>query len=64
MPARPRRRLLLPQARTAPADHLVVGDIGADNEAARRAEAHGIRMPAPQGRPEETGARNTWRWTC
>ncbi|WP_405470282.1 HAD hydrolase-like protein [Streptomyces canus] len=56
MPARPRRRLLLPQARTAPADHLVVGDVGADIEAARRAEAHGILMPAPQSRPEGTAS--------
>ncbi|WP_407698557.1 HAD-IIIA family hydrolase [Streptomyces calvus] len=37
-----------------PADCVVVGDIGADMEAARRAGAHGILVPTPQTRPEET----------
>ncbi|MFG2022223.1 D-glycero-alpha-D-manno-heptose-1,7-bisphosphate 7-phosphatase [Streptomyces sp. NPDC048825] len=39
---------------TAPADCVVVGDIGADVEAAHRAGAHGILVPAPETRPEET----------
>jgi D-glycero-D-manno-heptose 1,7-bisphosphate phosphatase len=39
---------------TAPADCVVVGDIGADVEAARRAGAHGILVPTPETRPEET----------
>ncbi|WP_143668388.1 HAD-IIIA family hydrolase, partial [Streptomyces carpinensis] len=30
---------------TAPADIVVIGDIGADMEAARRAGAHGILVP-------------------
>ncbi|MDL5200104.1 HAD family hydrolase [Streptomyces sp. ALI-76-A] len=38
----------------APADCLVIGDIGADVEAARRAGAHGVLVPTPQTRPEET----------
>jgi HAD superfamily hydrolase (TIGR01662 family) len=38
----------------APADCVVIGDIGADVEAARRAGAHGILVPTPQTRPEET----------
>ncbi|CAM5344939.1 HAD-IIIA family hydrolase [Streptomyces pilosus] len=40
----------------APADCVVIGDIGADMEAARRAGAHGILVPTPQTRPEETAA--------
>ncbi|MFD8519102.1 D-glycero-alpha-D-manno-heptose-1,7-bisphosphate 7-phosphatase [Streptomyces capillispiralis] len=39
-----------------PADCVVIGDIGADMEAARRAGAHGILVPTPQTRPEETAA--------
>ncbi|GAA2536738.1 D-glycero-alpha-D-manno-heptose-1,7-bisphosphate 7-phosphatase [Streptomyces fimbriatus] len=39
-----------------PADCVVIGDIGADVEAARRAGAHGILVPTPQTRPEETAA--------
>ncbi|GAA3503878.1 hypothetical protein GCM10019016_109900 [Streptomyces prasinosporus] len=42
--------------RTDPADCVVVGDIGADVEAARRAGARGILVPTPQTRPEETAA--------
>ncbi|MER5214439.1 HAD family hydrolase [Streptomyces sp. NPDC002838] len=38
----------------APSDCVVVGDIGADVEAARRAGAHGILVPTPATRPEET----------
>ncbi|MER6980407.1 HAD-IIIA family hydrolase, partial [Streptomyces carpinensis] len=41
---------------TAPADIVVIGDIGADMEAARRAGAHGILVPTPVTRPEETAA--------
>ncbi|MFI6436335.1 D-glycero-alpha-D-manno-heptose-1,7-bisphosphate 7-phosphatase [Streptomyces sp. NPDC050759] len=41
---------------TAPADCVVIGDIGADVEAARRAGAHGILVPTPQTRPEETAS--------
>ncbi|MEU6916191.1 D-glycero-alpha-D-manno-heptose-1,7-bisphosphate 7-phosphatase [Streptomyces olindensis] len=41
---------------TAPADLVVIGDIGADVEAARRAGAHGILVPTAQTRPEETAA--------
>ncbi|GGQ04051.1 dehydratase [Streptomyces griseomycini] len=41
---------------TDPADCVVIGDIGADLEAARRAGAHGILVPTPQTRPEETAA--------
>ncbi|MET8243923.1 HAD family hydrolase [Streptomyces sp. NPDC005202] len=41
---------------TAPADIVVIGDIGADMEAARRAGAHGILVPTPQTRPKETAA--------
>ncbi|GHD90752.1 D-glycero-alpha-D-manno-heptose-1,7-bisphosphate 7-phosphatase [Streptomyces naganishii] len=37
-----------------PAGIVVVGDIGADMEAARRAGAHGILVPTPVTRPEET----------
>jgi HAD superfamily hydrolase (TIGR01662 family) len=39
---------------TAPEDCVVIGDIGADVEAARRAGAHGILVPTPETRPEET----------
>ncbi|MET9765345.1 HAD family hydrolase [Streptomyces sp. NPDC006372] len=39
---------------THPADLVVIGDIGADVEAARRAGAHGILVPTAQTRPEET----------
>ncbi|MER6407361.1 HAD family hydrolase [Streptomyces viridosporus] len=42
--------------RTDPADCVVIGDIGADVEAARRAGAHGILVPTPRTRPEETAA--------
>ncbi|CAL9624544.1 Phosphoglycolate phosphatase [Streptomyces sp. enrichment culture] len=42
--------------RTDPADCVVIGDIGADLEAARRAGARGILVPTPQTRPEETAA--------
>ncbi|MFF7788487.1 HAD-IIIA family hydrolase [Streptomyces sp. NPDC007991] len=38
---------------TSPADLVVIGDIGADVEAARRAGAHGILVPTAQTRPEE-----------
>ncbi|MGW7276879.1 D-glycero-alpha-D-manno-heptose-1,7-bisphosphate 7-phosphatase [Streptomyces sp. NPDC054844] len=41
---------------TAPADCVVIGDIGADTEAAERAGAHGILVPNAQTRPEETAA--------
>ncbi|CAL9382113.1 D-glycero-beta-D-manno-heptose-1,7-bisphosphate 7-phosphatase [Streptomyces sp. enrichment culture] len=41
---------------TAPADCVVVGDIGADVEAARGAGAHGILVPNERTRPEETAA--------
>ncbi|MEU6479932.1 HAD family hydrolase [Streptomyces sp. NPDC047017] len=39
-----------------PAAVVVVGDIGTDLEAARRAGAHGILVPTPVTRPEETAA--------
>ncbi|WP_030240917.1 D-glycero-alpha-D-manno-heptose-1,7-bisphosphate 7-phosphatase [Streptomyces sp. NRRL S-455] len=41
---------------TNPADLVVIGDIGTDVEAARRAGAHGILVPTGQTRPEETAA--------
>ncbi|MDG9720944.1 HAD family hydrolase [Streptomyces sp. DH24] len=41
---------------TAPADCAVIGDIGADVEAARRAGARGVLVPTPVTRPEETAA--------
>jgi HAD superfamily hydrolase (TIGR01662 family) len=41
---------------TRPADLVVIGDIGADAEAARRAGAHGILVPTGQTRPEETAS--------
>jgi D-glycero-D-manno-heptose 1,7-bisphosphate phosphatase len=37
-----------------PADVVVIGDIGADVEAARRAGAHGILVPNHATRPQET----------
>ncbi len=40
----------------APASCVVVGDIGADMEAAERAGAHGILVPNDRTRPEETAA--------
>ncbi|MDQ0757701.1 D-glycero-alpha-D-manno-heptose-1,7-bisphosphate 7-phosphatase [Streptomyces canus] len=39
---------------TEPADCVVIGDIGADVEAASRAGAHGILVPTPETLPEET----------
>ncbi|MGM1075221.1 D-glycero-alpha-D-manno-heptose-1,7-bisphosphate 7-phosphatase [Streptomyces sp. H28] len=39
-----------------PADCVVIGDIGADIEAAHRAGAHGILVPTPATRPQETAA--------
>ena len=39
-----------------PADVVVVGDIAADMEAARRAGARGILVPTPATRPEEVDA--------
>ncbi|MGW0495983.1 D-glycero-alpha-D-manno-heptose-1,7-bisphosphate 7-phosphatase [Streptomyces sp. NPDC003007] len=39
-----------------PADVVVIGDIGADVEAARRAGAHGILVPNATTRPEEVAA--------
>ncbi|MEU4657608.1 HAD family hydrolase [Streptomyces sp. NPDC023723] len=41
---------------THPAEAVVIGDIGADLEAARRAGAHGILVPNEATRPEETAA--------
>ncbi|MFI0831712.1 D-glycero-alpha-D-manno-heptose-1,7-bisphosphate 7-phosphatase [Streptomyces sp. NPDC021140] len=41
---------------TGPADCVVVGDIGADMEAAERAGAHGILVPNDRTRPAETAA--------
>ncbi|RSS09082.1 HAD-IIIA family hydrolase [Streptomyces sp. WAC00469] len=41
---------------TAPEDIVVIGDIGADLEAARRAGAEGILVPTAATRPEETAA--------
>ncbi|MFI6934146.1 D-glycero-alpha-D-manno-heptose-1,7-bisphosphate 7-phosphatase [Streptomyces sp. NPDC050287] len=40
----------------APAECVVIGDIGADVEAARRAGAHGILVPTPRTRPQETAS--------
>ncbi|MET9149202.1 HAD family hydrolase [Streptomyces sp. NPDC004042] len=37
-----------------PADTVVIGDIGSDMEAARRAGARGILVPTPVTRPQET----------
>ncbi|WP_395575147.1 D-glycero-alpha-D-manno-heptose-1,7-bisphosphate 7-phosphatase [Streptomyces sp. BK79] len=42
--------------RVAPADCVVIGDIGTDLEAAERAGAHGILVPNAQTRPQETAA--------
>ncbi|CAL9395039.1 D-glycero-alpha-D-manno-heptose-1,7-bisphosphate 7-phosphatase [Streptomyces sp. enrichment culture] len=39
-----------------PAHCVVVGDIGSDVEAARRAGAHAVLVPTPVTRPEETAA--------
>ncbi|GAA2566185.1 hypothetical protein GCM10010424_04540 [Streptomyces lienomycini] len=39
-----------------PADCVVIGDIGADTQAAERAGAHGILVPNDRTRPEETAA--------
>ncbi|MBQ1093526.1 HAD-IIIA family hydrolase [Streptomyces sp. B93] len=41
---------------TDPADCAVVGDIGADVEAARRAGAHGVLVPNGRTRPAEMAA--------
>jgi HAD superfamily hydrolase (TIGR01662 family) len=41
---------------TPPGDIVVIGDIGTDMEAARRAGTHGILVPTPATRPEETTA--------
>ncbi|MGP2442961.1 D-glycero-alpha-D-manno-heptose-1,7-bisphosphate 7-phosphatase [Streptomyces sp. JW3] len=41
---------------TNPAEAVVIGDIGADLEAARRAGAHGILVPNEATRPAETAA--------
>jgi phosphoglycolate phosphatase-like HAD superfamily hydrolase len=41
---------------TDPADLVVIGDIGADVDAARRAGAHGILVPTARTRPEEIAA--------
>ncbi|MFE2282297.1 D-glycero-alpha-D-manno-heptose-1,7-bisphosphate 7-phosphatase [Streptomyces sp. NPDC059454] len=54
---KPRPGMILRAAgriRTDPADCAVIGDIGADVEAARRAGALAILVPTPQTRPEET----------
>ncbi|MEU0249895.1 HAD-IIIA family hydrolase [Streptomyces sp. NPDC006235] len=48
------RRLGVPPARA-----VVIGDIGADVEAARAAGARGILVPTPATRPEETTAADT-----
>ncbi|MGW8062514.1 D-glycero-alpha-D-manno-heptose-1,7-bisphosphate 7-phosphatase [Streptomyces ziwulingensis] len=44
------------RVRAAPADCVVIGDIGADVEAAGRAGAHGILVPNDRTRPQETAA--------
>ncbi|WP_078960649.1 HAD-IIIA family hydrolase [Streptomyces sp. NRRL WC-3618] len=41
---------------TEPAACLVIGDIGAGLEAARRAGAHGVLVPTPQTRTQETAS--------
>ncbi|GGZ32422.1 D-glycero-alpha-D-manno-heptose-1,7-bisphosphate 7-phosphatase [Streptomyces poonensis] len=54
---KPAPGLVLCAARTlgvAPAECVVVGDIGSDLEAARRAGARGILVPTPVTRREET----------
>ncbi|MFH8900706.1 D-glycero-alpha-D-manno-heptose-1,7-bisphosphate 7-phosphatase [Streptomyces coeruleorubidus] len=48
------RRLAVPPERT-----VVIGDIGADVEAARAAGARGILVPTAATRPEETAAADT-----
>ncbi|MEU0388293.1 D-glycero-alpha-D-manno-heptose-1,7-bisphosphate 7-phosphatase [Streptomyces chartreusis] len=48
------RRLAVPPART-----VVIGDIGADVEAARAAGARGVLVPTAATRPEETAAAGT-----
>ncbi|MFI2908053.1 D-glycero-alpha-D-manno-heptose-1,7-bisphosphate 7-phosphatase [Streptomyces sp. PDY-4] len=40
----------------SPADCVVVGDIGADVEAARRAGAHAVLVPTPETRAQEVSA--------
>ena len=65
LPARPRRRLRLPQARARagqappaaelgvdPGRAVMVGDIGADVEAAEAAGVSGILVPTAATRPE------------
>ncbi|MFI8193605.1 D-glycero-alpha-D-manno-heptose-1,7-bisphosphate 7-phosphatase [Streptomyces sp. NPDC085946] len=44
------------RVRADPAACVLIGDIGADAEAARRAGAHGILVPNDVTRPEETAA--------
>ena len=39
-----------------PARCVVIGDIGADVEAARAAGARGVLVPTPETRPEEVAA--------
>ncbi|WP_372337614.1 D-glycero-alpha-D-manno-heptose-1,7-bisphosphate 7-phosphatase [Streptomyces sp. MK5] len=56
---KPEPGLILRAARrmgTPPDAVVVIGDIGADMEAARRAGAHGILVPTPVTRPRETAA--------
>ncbi|MFD7702618.1 D-glycero-alpha-D-manno-heptose-1,7-bisphosphate 7-phosphatase [Streptomyces caelestis] len=56
---KPRPGMILRAAgriRVRPADCVVVGDIGADVEAARRAGARAVLVPTPETRPEETSA--------
>ncbi|MGV9992288.1 D-glycero-alpha-D-manno-heptose-1,7-bisphosphate 7-phosphatase [Streptomyces sp. NPDC003374] len=56
---KPRPGLILTAAArlaVEPAAVVVIGDIGADVEAARRAGAHGVLVPTPVTRPEETAA--------
>jgi HAD superfamily hydrolase (TIGR01662 family) len=48
------RRLAVPPERT-----VVIGDIGADAEAARAAGARGVLVPTAATRPEETAAADT-----
>ncbi|MFI2640931.1 D-glycero-alpha-D-manno-heptose-1,7-bisphosphate 7-phosphatase [Streptomyces sp. NPDC018610] len=42
--------------RVRPEEVVVIGDIGSDMEAARRAGAHGVLVPTPVTRPEEIAA--------
>lgn len=56
---KPRPGLVLSACRAlgvAPADVVVIGDIGSDMEAARRAGARGILVPTPVTLPEEVEA--------